>query len=236
MPSAPVVRIPEPLAPLARGSGGLLAAGIGALGAALGRTKPFHPRGEIHRATVERVGSASRSGVPWLDEPGETPALVRLSRGIGLPNRLPDIPGLAIRLDLDGKPADLLLAGTGTGTLGRLVLHPRRDLRGGPLTSLLPYRSPSGPLWLAGVPDGERDYELRWSAGTGDWIPFALLHLGSWRPDDRRISFDPVLNTLPGLTNYDWVRRLREPAYRMARARSGRPEEATTVRRSVRSA
>lgn len=185
------------------------------------RTKPLHPHGELRTATVARVGSAHGPGVPWIEEPGETPALVRLSRGIGLPAALPDVPGLAIRVDLDGHVADLLLAGTGTSRLGRLLLHPRRDLRSGPLTSLLPYRSAAGPLWFAAVPDGERDFELRWSTGAG-WTPFALLHVGAERPDDKRISFDPVLNTLPGLTNYGWVRRLREPAYRGARAQSGR--------------
>jgi hypothetical protein len=36
------------------------------------------------------------------------------------------------------------------------------------------------------------------------------------------VSFDPVRNVLPGLAPYDWVRRLREPAYLTARrSRSG---------------
>jgi hypothetical protein len=31
------------------------------------------------------------------------------------------------------------------------------------------------------------------------------------------VSFDPTRNTVPGLENYDWVRRLREPSYGTAR-------------------
>ena len=39
---------------------------------------------------------------------------------------------------------------------------------------------------------------------------------------DPAISFDAVANPVPGLEPYGWVRRLREPAYRAARAESGR--------------
>ena len=34
---------------------------------------------------------------------------------------------------------------------------------------------------------------------------------------NQAMSFDPVRNQLPGLTQYPWVRRLREPSYKSAR-------------------
>ena len=34
---------------------------------------------------------------------------------------------------------------------------------------------------------------------------------------DTGPSFDPIRNALPGLENYAWVRRLREPSYLTAR-------------------
>lgn len=40
--------------------------------------------------------------------------------------------------------------------------------------------------------------------------------------DDADVSFDPVTNRLPGLEQYDAVQRLREPAYRTARAARSR--------------
>ena len=40
---------------------------------------------------------------------------------------------------------------------------------------------------------------------------------------DASISFDPVAHTVPGLEVYDWVRRIREPAYAAARRSRGLP-------------
>jgi hypothetical protein len=39
---------------------------------------------------------------------------------------------------------------------------------------------------------------------------------------NQAMSFDPVRNQLPGLTQYAWVRGLREPSYRTARQSRGR--------------
>jgi len=78
-------------------------------------TKPLHPRGVVLPATVHRYGAPAAFGVPWLDEPGSQPALVRFSRGGGLPTPLPDVLGIALRIDPDGDPGDLLFATTGRG-------------------------------------------------------------------------------------------------------------------------
>lgn len=87
-----------------------------------------------------------RSGVVLLDDPGPHPCLVRWSRATGLRDG-PDIEGLAVRLQ--GPTAgDVLVASTGTGVLTRhvLVVRGRRDH--GPLTTLLPLSTPTGPLLL----------------------------------------------------------------------------------------
>jgi len=207
---------------LSRTSGAALAAGIGAIGMAFQRTKPLHPEGRLQRGTISRLGTHEPTGVPLLDDEGTIPAIVRLSRGVGLPEALPDFPGLAIRIDPDGKPADILLAGTGLGSVSRFVLVPRQSTKDGPLTTLLPYRSEGGPLMIGALPEGERSYQLQWSRGTGEWLTFARLDLGERIEDDLDVSFDPVVNLVPGLEQYPWVRMLREPAYRLARWRSDR--------------
>jgi hypothetical protein len=207
---------------LARTTGGLLAAGTRALGAAAHRAKPLHPKGTIRRATVTRDGGPVRCGVAWIDEPGSDDALVRVSRAIGLPEVLPDIHGLALRIEQAGGPGDLLLASTGTGRLTRFLLTAARGPAGRPLTTLLPYHSPRGPLLVAAVPDSLRAFELLWAGPIGPWHRFGRLDLGEALGDDQQVSFDPVLNQIPGLSQYGWVTRLREPAYWTARDRSGR--------------
>jgi hypothetical protein len=181
--------------------------------------KPLHPRGDVMTARLERTGTSGPTGCAWLDEPGNDEVLVRLSRAVGLPPGLPDIHGLAIRVPLPGSGhGDLLLASTGLSNLGRFLLTPGRAPYSRPLTTLLPYRSPSGPVVLAARPRAGGDYALAWARPRGPWEGFGTLSLD--RPagaDDARVSFDPVLNTVPGLENYGWVRRLREPSYDTAR-------------------
>ena len=220
---------------LARTAGGTLAAAVSVLGAARDRVKPLHPEGELRHATVTRLPGPVLTGVGWLDTAGHDEALVRVSRGLGLPDALPDVHGLAIRLQLDGAEADILLANTGLGRLTRYVLTPTRQPTGRSLTSLLPYRSPRGPLLLAAVPDSERSFDLRWAGPVGPWQSFARLELGAPCGDDVRVSFDPIINVVPGLAHYDWVRLLREPAYWAARSRTDRrvsPPRATTPGRA----
>lgn len=211
-------------------AGGALGAASRLLTRVRSTVKPLHPTGDVVIGRLARTGGDRKSGVAWLDAVADDEVVVRISRAIGLPLRLPDIHGLALRVPADGRPADLLLASTGTGPLTRFVLTASRDLQARPLTTLLPYRSPGGPLFLgarpvtgaAGHPAVGLTFDLLWSQGLGDWVPFARLEVSSTSGADPAISFDPVVNPLPGLEFYPWVRLLREPAYRAARAASGR--------------
>jgi hypothetical protein len=211
----------SPLTAAADAGGRLLSAATATLAALRPAAKPLHPEGEVRAGRLERHGRGPRSGVPWLDEPGEDPVEVRLSRAIGLPDALPDIHGLALRVHGTDGPGDVLLASTGTGRVTRHVLTASRDPRGRPLTTLLPYATDGGPVVLAADSLGPDEYRLSWSHPARPWHEFGTLYLDERR--DARISFDPVLNRVPGLQQYPWVTRLREPAYRRARRSRTRP-------------
>lgn len=206
----------------ARAGGRILATAVGAMSVLRRAPKPLHPKGEVVNGVVRRRGGSRPSGVAWLDEPGEDPALVRLSRAVGLPARLPDIHGLALRLAGDQGPSDLLLATTGLGRITRFVLTPSRGGEGQALTSLLPYRTPGGPVLIGAVRIGDDTFDLRWATPSSEWTTFGRLELAATPAPDALISFDPVLHRVPGMDVYPWVRQLREPAYRTARRRSGR--------------
>lgn len=182
--------------------------------------KPLHPLGDVVRGTLRRRGGGAASGAAWLDETGEDRVLVRLSRAVGLPSRAPDIFGLAIRVPIaEGREGDLLFASTGRGRLTRYTLTAARSPYARPMTTLLPYRTPTGAVLLSAVFRDETTVELAWARGSGDWHPFAELSLEADPVDaqDVPVSFEPVENTLPGLETYEWVRRLREPSYAAAR-------------------
>ncbi len=182
--------------------------------------KPLHPRGSVIRGTLHRIGGEERTGAEWLDQAGTADVLVRLSRAVGLPAPFPDIHGLAIRVPTEaGLHGDLLFASTGLGRLTRFTLTAARSPFRRPLTTLLPYRTPSGPVLLSAVFQDTSRVELAWAIRFGPWKTFAALSLDQdpVGEADRPVAFDPVRHGLPGLEPYDWVRRLREPSYATAR-------------------
>ena len=210
----------------AAAAGGLLAAATSLLARVRPAAKPLHPRGEVLPATITRLGSDPGCGVPWVDETGTGPALVRLSRALGVPAGLPDVHGIAVRVSLDPDGyADLLLATTGLGRVSRFLLVPTRDPGTRPLSTLLPYRSPTGPVLLAARPTRPGRYDLLWARPRGGWHRFGELGLGPGDGRDAALSFDPMTHPLPGLPGYEWARRLRRPAYASARRSRGDRED-----------
>jgi hypothetical protein len=118
---------------------------------------------------------------------------------------------------------DLLFATTGRGTLGRFLLLPGRTTTSWTYTTLIPYRTASGPLLLAANPDGPGAFTLACARPTAPWRTFGRLVLepsrsaGAADANDIEPDFDPVLNQIPRLSYYPWAARLREGSYRAAR-------------------
>lgn len=202
----------------ARAGGMVLEGATHAVAAARRARKPLHPRGTVWEAQLTRTGTLLPTGVPWLDEPGTERALVRVSAAFGFPHGWPDIQGLALRLPAQGD-ADVLLASTGSGRFSRFLLRPVKSSGWHLSTTLLPYRGPEGPLLLAAAPTEPHQYVLLRAEGQGAWVAFAVLRL--LHESTEQPSFDPIRRTVPGLENYDWVVRLREPAYESAREDRG---------------
>lgn len=192
--------------------------------AALRRARPLHPVGKVMTATLTVRPNGGRTGVPLLDAPGEYRCLVRESRATGFPAPAPDVIGLALRLTITEagahRPADLLFASTGTGTVTRFTLALRRSAGAGPLTTLLPMAASIGPLLLALRPNGDGDtLRLSWAQPRGDWHDCGTLRIqrDEVSEDDQALRFDGIANPLPGLAPYAVVRALREPSYLLAR-------------------
>jgi hypothetical protein len=227
-----------PVTDLLRTAGRAVAVPLGAL-ARRRRGKPMHPRGVVLDAVLERAGGPTGWGVPWLAGRGDEAAVVRLSRGAGLPSPLPDLLGLAVRLPGPDGPVDLLLSTTGRGRLTRWLPVPRRDA-GAAYCSIMGYRTAAGPVFLAALPEpgaapvpaepgpvaaaaraGRLVFTLAAARGTGPWQPFARLRLLAPVPEvDPDLRFDAVRNPPPGLVPDGPMARFRAPAY--AAAREGR--------------
>jgi hypothetical protein len=227
----PLRRLGEMLATLV---GRALGGGFFLLGRARGR-KALHPRGEVLQGLIGRHGAVGRTGVAWLDEAGIDHIAVRLSRSLGLTAPRPDILGLALRIPTEpGQFGNVLLATTGTGHIGRYVLLPARRHGLRAYTSLFPCQTPTGPLLLTAIPTpgSPRLYELAYARPTGPWLSFGTLEVTqtTFRGHDLDLSFDPVLNVVPGLETYDWAAQLRRFSYAASRrARKHRNRQPTSL-------
>ncbi len=211
--------VPATVARAAAAAGGQLAGvALGAVGR-VRRGKPLHPRGTVHEAVLTVWGVERPWQVPLLDEAGEHRGVVRVSRAAGLPPPLPDVRGLALRLNEPTGPVDLLLSTTGVGPLTRYVLLPRLTDRR-PMTTLLPVRTPTGPLLLRLTPvasgPATRTWLLAAARGSGPWEPTGRL-VATTRPvhpdPDPPLRFDPVRHLPTGVSQYPWVRLARDPSY-----------------------
>ncbi|AIS02099.1 phosphodiesterase [Streptomyces glaucescens] len=208
----------------------------------------LHPAGVMCDGTLEVPGTGDgRWRVPWLDRPGSYAVTVRWSRALGLPGRLPDGLGLALRVeDADGAgaPLDLLLTSSRAGRLGRHLPLLRRDALAGPYSTLVAYRAGHRSRVLAAFPErGEHGptgvslpdlrqalaraplrFDLRAAAPGEPWRSFAALTLTSAAhpvPESGTVSYDPYLHCLPELRPTAWLSALREAAYRGSRAGRG---------------
>jgi len=213
--------------------------------------RAMHPRGLMVGATLDVLGAREHGvgqqaseqvsrqvsrhgvrgiGVPVLDEPGVHQVVARLSKGGSLPGALPDVLGLAVRLP---GPLDVLLSTCGAVPW---LLRPRTSFTAGPYSSLAPYETDAGPVWIVAWPEGPPVpadpallphalrrgpllFRLRAVSRDGS-STVATLRVHTPLPDVD-VAFDPVLNDHPSLRQRRWLRRLRRSAYLGSRQARG---------------
>lgn len=210
----------------------------------------LHPFGVSCNGVLEIQPAGPPWGEPWLDDPGVHQVRLRWSRAAGLPGRLPDALGLALRVaDAGGpdRPLDLLLTSSGSGPRTRHLPRPRLDALAGPYSTLLPYRigdregtlaahpvvtSPFAPSDLAGLhrtlQAGPVTFHLCAAQPGQAWRALGTLTTGPPHdlPAEDTVSYDPYLNRLPHLHPTGRLGKLREAAYAGSRAgrRADRPK------------
>jgi hypothetical protein len=222
------------------------AAFFGGLSRLRGR-RIFHPNGVGFEA--ELIPSADEpTGAELFDGTDPMPAVVRLSRSIGLPEALADPCGVAVRaLDAygPGRHQDFLMVSSSRGRMGRHLLLPSRGFADRPYSCLLPYRigdelavigaealdAGPGPSLaeLRGRSRAEMSFVLGLAAPGGAWREVARLHLAERIPPEETeaLAFDPF-NCGGGIEPAGVLNQLRGPAYRGSQ--DGRPRPASERR------
>ncbi len=208
-------------------------------GAAIRAKRFFHPVGVLAEGVVERLAPADEGlPIPSSD------VVARVSKATGTPGALPDFIGLAFRVPpFQGAegPWDILLVSAGSGVLARAVaLRPATSWNGQTLTTLMPLDYRGRKWWLRArtmndvdgfglsldsvqkrLGQGTIEIALDQARGTGDFAPLGRLTLTGAIDAERGqdVSFDPVINTAPGLhLSPGWLADLRGRAYQRSRA------------------
>ncbi|ORV92168.1 phosphodiesterase [Mycobacterium interjectum] len=216
-------------------------------GAALRGRRFFHPVGVLAHGSIERTAPAA-DGLPLPS----SEVVARVSKAAGTPGALPDFIGLAFRVPPQQEgatPWDILLVSAGSGVLARAAaLRPTMSWTGQTLTSLMPLRYRGKVWWLRAqstsavngfglslasvrhaIEGAGIDFAIDQACGRGDFAPLARLTLTGVLDGEPDVSFDPVANTVPGLSLYpEWLAELRASAYQ--RSREGR-DGGVTARR-----
>lgn len=214
------------------------------LGSALRGARVFHPQGFLCRGiwTIEEQ-SPLAGAASVLQRGARHEVIARASRGLGLPEALPDFFGIAVRVVGAYGPdrhQDLLMnASSGLPLLHHLFLPAPRWFAQS-YSTCLPYRSGGGPFLVGLLPPSERgpapplaamraavrrgvDLGIALSTPLGRWSRIGTLRLHEPMPAQiGDVDFDPW-NTGGGLRPATWLNRIRREAYRQSRIARGRP-------------
>lgn len=239
---------PDPGTPVDSDTPGVAAAAAAGIFGTLSRlrgTRIFHPDGVAYTGAL-RVTRRGRTGAPLFDEPGEHEAVFRFSRALGLPEPLPDILGLALRV-LDahgsGRHQDFLLATSADlPVLHHALLPGPRGFLAQSYSSVLTYRI-GGARRLVGaqpvptaaakargaLPElievanrGDLRFRLALAAVAGRWDPVATLLVHERLPhaDSEHLAFNPW-NTGGAIRPAGPFMGIRQAAYRASQAARG---------------
>jgi hypothetical protein len=214
------------------------------LGSALRGARVFHPQGFLCRGTWRvRRGAALAPDAAVLGPGTEHECLVRLSRGAGLPEALPDWFGLTVRLENaygPGRHQDLLLNSSAGAPLVRHLFLPAARWFAQAYSTCLPYRAGAGPFLILLEPPAEPGpepslagmraavarrprFEIAVAGSAGRRQRIGQLELRDpLPPDTPDVDFDPW-NTGGGLKPATRINELRREAYRQSRRGRGRP-------------
>lgn len=239
-----------PLTPVIDLTAGTATAGVFGALSALRRRRIFHPDGIAVEATLD-ISAKAATGAPLFDEGARRRCITRFSRGVGVPEALPDILGLAVRVLDAGGPGecqDFLFVTSGEAPFVRSALLPARGYADRHYSSLLPYRIGTRTLLVGARPiltsgtsprtfddlaaalaDARLRFVLEVAEPSGDWRTVGTLEFGRRlsQQEAESLQFN-VFNAGAGIEPIGLLNTLRRKAY--AASQATRPKPTGTTR------
>jgi len=185
---------------------------FGAIAKATGR-RSLHPDGVAFAATLV-VDAPALGGARLFAAPGRHAAFVRFSRGFGIPQPLPEILSLAVKVPDaygPGQDQDLLLTASGDPPVLRHVFAAGRSHLRRTYSSVLPFSVGGRTMVFGAVPragardggedldelvaaarDGDLSLDLRAATPLGPWRTVARVEVGERLSEDaeRALAFN----------------------------------------------
>lgn len=220
-----------PLVPVvergAAGLFGLLARGV--------RGRSLHPSGAAFAATLE-VPGATAPELELFGARSRRPAIVRFSRGFGLPDPLPEILSLAIKVPDaygPGRDQDFLLTASGGAPVLRHTFAAGRSHLNRTYSSVIPFTAAGRRVLFGALPSprassrsgdldelravaarGELTLELRIAGLLAPWRELATVRIGRPLEDgqERTLGFNSD-TTGGGIEAVGAINRVRGAAY-----------------------
>jgi hypothetical protein len=199
--------------------------------------------GSAYRAQLEITPGARLLHSPLLDRPGLYEVTLRASRALGLPDPLPDLLGLAIKIpdaNGPGKDQDLLLFSSASGPLARQTAVPATSFLARRYSSISPYLVGGRPLMLGALASrrvvydggtalaeldvaavtGNLTFELQMATLIGRWRSVGRVRVGAGLTDAEAdgLRFNPW-NTGPAILPFGVADAMRRPIYLAAQKR-----------------
>jgi hypothetical protein len=199
--------------------------------------------GSAYRAQLDVMPGARRLRSPLLDRPGLYEVTLRASRAVGLPDPLPDLLGLAIKIpnaNGPGRDQDLLLFSSASSPLARQTAVPATSFLDRHYSSISPYLVGGRPLLLGAVASrrvvydggtalaeldvaavtGNLTFDLQVATLVGRWRSVGLVRVGTGLTDAEAdgLRFNPW-NTGPAMLPFGIADAIRRPVYLAAQKR-----------------
>jgi hypothetical protein len=234
-------------------------AGQAAAGALFGRlanlfgTRPLHPAGGAFDGELV-VEHPRLRGARLFAREGRRPAIVRFSRGFGIPRPAPDLVAMAIKVPDaygPGRDQDLLLAAAGDRPVLRHLFawggtHTQRSF-----STVLPFSVGGRTMVLGAVPagsvrgryadldelaplaaTGDLAFDLRVATPLGAWHDVARVEVGARVGEEREAQLDfNSSRTGGGIEAIGLINRIRDTAYEAARHNRGAHADAAAPQR-----
>ena len=216
--------MPRPVTAVGRAAAGTL---FGTLARALG-TRPLHPEGWAYEAELV-IDEPRIRGARLFSVRKRRRALVRFSKGFGLPDPVPDLMSMAIKVPDaygPGRDQDILLAAAGQRPVLRHLFAFGGDHLRRAYSSIFLFRVGERTLLFGAAPRrgagdlreaaaaGELEFDVRVATPSGPWRTVARLEVGRELSDDEEesLAFNSS-NTGGGIADVGLVNRVRDAAY-----------------------